>query len=121
MGMHLQGCFSGIILLKRKYLSSFLIYSFKSNKIFIVCPMASIYSKPNSRKKTLFLDHIAETYHLMSSKYKRCLHFILAGDTNELKLDSIINLSPNLKQMVNSPTRGTTILDPIITTLSKFY
>ena len=83
--------------------------------------VASIYSKPNSRKKTLVLDHIAETYHLMSSKYKSGLHFILAGDTNELKLDSIINLSPNSKQVVNSPTRGTKILDPIITTLSKFY
>ena len=83
--------------------------------------VASIYSKPDSRKKTLLLDHISETYHLLSSKYLSGLHFILAGDTNDLKLDSILNLSPNLKQVVNSATRGTKILDPIITTLSKFY
>ena len=83
--------------------------------------VVSIYSKPDSRKKTLLLDHISETYHLLSSKYLSGLHFILAGDTNDLKLDSILNLSPNLKQVVNSATRGTKILDPIITTLSKFY
>ena len=66
--------------------------------------VASIYSKPDSRKKTLLLDHIAETYHLLSSKYQDGLHFILAGDTNDLKLDPILNLSPNLKQVVTCPT-----------------
>ena len=83
--------------------------------------VASIYSKPDSRKKTLLLDHIAETYHMLNSKYLDGLHFILAGDTNDLKLDSILNLSPNLKQVVNCPTRKTKMLDPIITTLSKYY
>ena len=83
--------------------------------------VASIYSKPDSRKKTLLLDHIAETYHLLSSKYQDGLHFILAGDTNDLKLDPILNLSPNLKQVVTCPTRKDKILDPIITTLAKFY
>ena len=83
--------------------------------------VASIYSKPKSRKKTLLLDHIAETYHMLCSKYQTGLHFILAGDTNDLKLDSILNLSPNLKQVVSSSTRGTKMLDPIITTLSKYY
>ena len=62
--------------------------------------VASIYSNPDSRKKTLLLDQIAETYHLLSSKYQDGLHFILAGDTNDLKLDPILNLSPNLKQVV---------------------
>ena len=78
--------------------------------------VASIYSKPNSVKKTLLLDHIAESYHLLNSKYQSGLYFILAGDTNELKLDSILNLSPSLKQLVESPTRlnPDQILDPII-------
>ena len=79
--------------------------------------VASIYSKPKSRKKTLLLDHIAETYHLLCSKYQSGLHFILAGDTNDLKLDSILNLSPNLKQVVDSATRGTKFL----TLLSPHY
>ena len=85
--------------------------------------VASIYSKPNSVKKTLLLDHIAACYHLLNSKYQSGLFFILAGDTNELKLDSILNLSPNLKQVVDSPTRlnPDQILDPIITNLSKYY
>ena len=83
--------------------------------------VASIYSKPKSRKKTLLLDHISETYHMLCSKYQSGLHFILAGDTNDLKLDSILNLSPNLKQIVTSATQDTRILDPIITTLAKYY
>ena len=62
--------------------------------------VASIYSKPNSRKKTLLLDHIAETYHMLSAKYQSGLHFILACDMNDLKLDSILSLSPSLKQVV---------------------
>ena len=47
----------------------------------------------------------------------------MAGDTNDLKLDSILDLSPNLKQVVDSPTRlnPPRILDPIITSLSAFY
>ena len=83
--------------------------------------VASIYSKPDSRKKTLLLDHIAETYHMLNSKYQDGLHFILAGDTNDLKLDPILSLSPSMKQVVTCPTRNTKILDPIITTLSKYF
>ena len=83
--------------------------------------VASIYCKPKSRTKTKLLDHIAETYHLLSSKYLDGLHFILAGDTNDLKLDTILSLSPNLRQVVNSNTRNDKMLDPIITTLSIFY
>ena len=83
--------------------------------------IASIYSKPSSKKKTLLLDHISETYHLLCSKFQSGLHFIMAGDTNDLRLDPILNLSPQLIQVVNTPTRNGAILDPIITTLSKFY
>ena len=91
----------------------------------IVC--GAIYSKPNSKSKTDLLDHIAEAYHILSTKYGRGLHFIIAGDTNELKLDSILSLSPNLIQVVNKPTRIDSItgsqkmLDPIIMTLSSYY
>ena len=48
---------------------------------------------------------------------------MLAGDTNELKLDTIMLLDPNLKQMVEEPTRigSDKILDPIITDLCKYY
>ena len=94
-----------------------------ANSVVKKIAVASIYCKPDSRKKTLLLDHIAEVYHTLSSKYQNGLFFLLAGDTNDLKLDAILNLSPNFKQLVDSPTRmnPTRILDPIITTLSTFY
>ena len=82
--------------------------------------MASIYCKPDSRKKTELLDHIAQ---VLSSKYQKGLHWILSGDTNDLKLDSILMLNSKMCQAVQSPTRlnPPRILDPIITTLSDFY
>ena len=85
--------------------------------------LGSIYSKPNSKKKTATLDHIAETYNFLNAKYGRGLYWILAGDTNDLKLDPILHLSPSLKSVVTRPTRlnPDKILDNIITDLSKFY
>ena len=83
----------------------------------------SFYSKPDSRKKSLFLDHISEAFNVLSMKYGRGLHFALAGDANDLKLDSILSLSPSLVQIVKDFTRMTPpkLLDPIITTLSVYY
>ena len=67
--------------------------------------VGSIYCKPNSKKKTLLLDHIAQVYSQLSSKYKKGLHWILCGNTNDLKFDSILHLNGNLKQVVKNPTR----------------
>ena len=85
--------------------------------------VASIYSKPDSRKKTLLLDHIAEVYNLLCSKYKKGLHWILCGDTNDLRLDPILNLNSSFRQVVRDFTRMNPprILDPIITSLASFY
>ena len=59
----------------------------------------------------------------MNTKYKKGLHWILAGDTNDMKLDVILQLSPEMKQLVTEVTRlnPPRILDPIITTLGKYY
>ena len=83
----------------------------------------AIYSKPHSNRKTLLLDHISDAYNILSTKYGRGLHFCLAGDTNDLKLDSILSLSPSLIQIVKTWTRMNPprILDPIIMTLSHLY
>ena len=83
----------------------------------------AFYCKPGSKKKTLLLDHISETYNLLSTKYGRGLHFVLAGDSNDLKLDSILSLDSRLNQIVKDWTRLSppAILDPIITTLSGLY
>jgi hypothetical protein len=83
----------------------------------------SLYSKPDSRKKSLLLDHISDAFNILSSKYGSGLHFVIAGDTNDLKLDAILNLSPNFRQIVKDWTRmdPPALIDPIITTLSSFY
>ena len=36
--------------------------------------VCSVYSKPNSRKKTLLLDHISHAFNLISTKYHRRRH-----------------------------------------------
>ena len=88
---------------------------------------ASVYCKPGSQHKTDLNDHIAEAYNILHTKYQRGLHVIIAGDTNDLNLTPILNLSPNLVQIVDKPTRRDPVscveklLDPIITTLAKYY
>ena len=83
--------------------------------------VGSFYSKPGSRKKTQLLDHIAEVYHQTCSKFANGLHWIICADSNELKLDSILDLNSGLKQCVDKPTHNDSILDPIITDLHLFY
>ena len=89
----------------------------------IIC--ACVYSKPDSRFKSKLLDHISDTYNLLSAKFKSGLHWLIAGDTNELKLDAILNLDSRMVQVVQDRTRLRSkppgILDPIITTLSQYY
>ena len=67
--------------------------------------VCSIYCKPDSRTKTRLSDHISQAYSIISSKFPTGLHFIIAGDTNDLKLDAILQLDPRMKQMVVGMTR----------------
>ena len=75
------------------------------------------------RQRRDFIDHISEAYNVLCAKYSPGVQFILSGDTNRLNLRSILNLSPNLKQVVNVPTRNNpdAILDTITSTLSVYY
>ena len=88
---------------------------------------AAIYSKPGSKHKTDLLDHISEAFNLLSAKFGRGLHFCIAGDTNELRLNSILNLSSNFVQVVTKPTRidpktgAESIIDPVLMTFSQYY
>ena len=88
---------------------------------------ANVYCKPGSKHKSDLHDHIAEVYNILSTKYQRGLHFIIAGDTNELDLGPILSLSPNLTQIVRNPTRLDPVtgvekmLDPVIMTLTTYY
>ena len=85
--------------------------------------VGSIYSKPDSRKKSLLLDHISQVYNQLCSKYKKGLEWLICGDTNDLKLGPILHLNSSFKQVVQDPTRlnPPRILDPIVTTLSNYY
>ena len=84
--------------------------------------VASVYYAKRTKRKD-FIDHICEAYNVLLAKYGQGLHFIIAGDYNRLNIKSILDLSPNLSQVVDIPTRTNpdATLDKIITTLSKFY
>ena len=88
-------------------------------KMIILCSF--YYPGPHSKVKTLLLDHISQTYHLLTAKYGDGLHFILGADANKLDLASILSLSPTMRQLVVTPTRGEAILDPILSTLGLWY
>ena len=69
------------------------------------------------------LDHISDAFHILNTKYGRGLEFVIAGDTNDLNLGPILDLSPKFQQIVNDFTRlnPPAILDPIITTMPNLY
>ena len=85
--------------------------------------IASFYSKPSSRKKSLLMDHISDVYHSMLARYNDGVFFYICGDRNDLKIDAILSLNQNFKQCVDKPTRLSppSIIDVIITDLHKFY
>ena len=93
------------------------------SKVQYIAVCSIYYRGPKSTKKQELFDHIASTYHFLCSKYGSAIDFIIAGDTNRLNLSPILNLSPNLQQVVKVPTRlnPPRILDPIITTLKRYY
>ena len=84
---------------------------------FIFC---SIYSKPNSKTKTLLNDHIATNYHLLKMKHE-AIKFFLLGDFNDHKPDVLLQLSPQLRQIVHYPTCGQKVLDLCITDAHTLY
>ena len=63
------------------------------------------------------------TFHLLMSRFKEGLFFLICGDKNELNPQQILNLSPGFKQCVDRPTRLTPpqVLDVIITDLHRYY
>ena len=93
------------------------------NKLKYIAVCSVYYRGPKSTKKKELFDHIADTFHFLSAKYGSNIQFIIAGDTNRLNLSPILNLSSNLRQVVKCPTRlnPDAILDPIITTLWRYY
>ena len=89
----------------------------------------SFYLRPQSTapQRTKMLDHITESFHILSTKYTGGLDFHIAGDANKLRLDPILHLTPKMRSLVEVPTRmgapGSVpaMLDPIISTLGSYY
>ena len=94
----------------------------KRNRVKYIAVASIYYRGPKSTKKDELFDHIAQTFHFLSSMYGPDIHFIIAGDTNRLNLSPITNLSSNMKQLVKVATRlNPEAMDPIISTLGKWY
>ena len=85
--------------------------------------VASVYYSSSQTRKGMFLDHIVESYNILSSKYGSELGFLMVGDVNKLNLRPILNMSPDLKQVVKVPTRNNpdAILDVIVTNMAALY
>ena len=85
--------------------------------------VASLYYSSTLTKKSELIDHISETYHFLCAKFGSDTKFIIGGDVNRLNISSILTLSPDLKQVVNCPTRRNpdATLDVIISNLSSLY
>ena len=88
-------------------------------KKIIICSF--YYPGPKSTVKSLLLNHISQSFHILTAKYGEGVHFIICGDANRLDLSPILNLSPSMRQLVVTPTRGKVVLDPIISTLGLWY
>ena len=85
--------------------------------------VASIYYSSTQTRKDDFLDHISESYNILCGKYGNSLGFIIAGDFNRLRIEPLLNLSPDMRQVVTTKTRTNpdAILDKILTTLHSYY
>jgi hypothetical protein len=64
-------------------------------------------------------EYLSSTIDLLCNRYPNC-GIILLGDFNNLEI-SHLSARHNLKQVVKAPTRGSSILDLIITNLLKYY
>ena len=92
----------------------------RSNSILKVLIACGIYSKPNSRKKNLLSDHLSMNFYLLKTKYPNA-KFLFLGDFNCYKPDTILSLSPQLRQLVHHNTYGDKSLDLIITDMHTLY
>ena len=92
----------------------------RSNSILKILIICGIYSKPNSRKKTILSDHISMNFHLLKMKHPEA-KFLFLGDFNCYKPDHILLLSPQLRQLVHYNTHGDKVLDLLITDMHTLY
>ena len=85
--------------------------------------VASVYYSSKQTKRSDFLDHISLAYNTLCAKYGSDLKFIISGDFNRMNIKPILNLSSDLRQVVQVVTRTNpdSTLDLIITNLQSLY
>ena len=85
--------------------------------------VASVYYSSTQTRKSEFLDHISASYNILCAKYGSDLKFLIVGDVNRLNIKPILNLSPDLHQVVRVITRMNpdATLDVIITNIQSLY
>ena len=84
----------------------------------LIC--ACIYSPPRSKLDDVVLGHLRFNISKLKSQYPRA-GVVIGGDINRLPCEKICNTFPDLVNLVATPTRGSKILDVIITNLHSVY
>ena len=82
--------------------------------------LCSFYSPPNSKKKSLLIEHLTITINKLKILHPKAI-FVTAGDKNDLKEDEILAICPSFKQIVTKPTRKKKTLTIVITDLHNLY
>ena len=78
------------------------------------------YSPPKSRKNAVLIDHITITLQNLLNTHNNA-GIIISGDRNNIEIASLLSVDPTLRQIVTLPTRGSRILDVIVTNLWRYY
>ena len=80
--------------------------------------LGCVYHPPSANDHEI-LDYISESLIKVEGLYPGCA-IIIAGDFNKLNI-KLLKRNFQLKQLVRSPTRGSNILDLVLTNLHIFY
>ena len=80
----------------------------------------SFYSPPKSRKNSALIDHLTITLQGLLKTHSNA-GIIISGDRNNIDIPVMLSIDPSLHQIVTLPTRGSRILDVIVTNLRKYY
>ena len=85
----------------------------------VPCVILGCVYHPPSANDNEILDYISESLIKVEGLYPGCA-IIIAGDFNKLNI-KLLKRNFQLKQLVRSPTRGSNILDLVLTNLHIFY
>ena len=92
-----------------------------SNDLVENIAIASIYVSPTSKFKTVTIDHIIDSIHLLRAQFDNRVNYLIGGDLNQLKIDRILDAYGSLRQVIMFGTRKSAILEKIITDLHTLY